>query len=51
MLALIQRVTSAAVVVDGDIIGAIGPGLLALVGIEPGDGAAAVERMASRMLG
>ena len=51
MLALIQRVTSAAVVVDGDTIGAIGPGLLALVGIEPGDGAAAVERMASRLLG
>ena len=51
MLALLQRVTSAAVAVDGDTIGAIGPGLLALVGIEPGDGAAAVERMASRLLG
>jgi D-tyrosyl-tRNA(Tyr) deacylase len=51
MLALIQRVTSASVVVDGDTLGAIGPGLLALVGVEPGDGAAQVRRMAERLLG
>ena len=51
MLALIQRVASASVVVDGDTIGAIGPGLLALVGIEPGDGAPEVGRMAQRLLG
>ncbi len=51
MLALIQRVTEARVVVDGDTIGAIGPGLLALVGIEPGDGDAQVARMAERLLG
>ena len=44
MLALIQRVASASVAVDGDTIGAIGPGLLALVGVEPGDAAAQVER-------
>ena len=37
MLALIQRVTQARVTVDGDTVGAIGPGLLALVGVEPGD--------------
>jgi D-tyrosyl-tRNA(Tyr) deacylase len=51
MLALIQRVTSASVAVDGDTIGAIGPGLLALVGVEPGDGPAQVARMAQRLLG
>ncbi|MCJ0826148.1 D-aminoacyl-tRNA deacylase [Luteimonas sp. 50] len=51
MLSLIQRVTSAAVVVDGATVGAIGPGLLALVGVEPGDGAAQVARMTQRLLG
>ena len=51
MLALIQRVTEARVAVDGNTIGAIGPGLLALVGIEPGDGDAQVARMAERVLG
>ena len=51
MLALIQRVTSASVTVDGATLGAIGPGLLALVGIEPGDGAAQVARMTGRLLG
>lgn len=51
MLALIQRVTQARVEVDGQTVGAIGPGLLALVGIEPGDGAAEVERMTRRLLG
>ena len=51
MLALIQRVTEAAVRVDGDTVGAIGAGLLALVGIEPGDGEVQVARMADRLLG
>lgn len=51
MLALIQRVTSASVAVDGATIGAIGPGLLALVGVEPEDGPAQVARMAQRLLG
>ena len=51
MLALIQRVTSASVTVDGDTVGAIGPGLLALVGIEPGDGEPQVRRMTERLLG
>ncbi|TZF87885.1 D-aminoacyl-tRNA deacylase [Cognatilysobacter lacus] len=51
MLALIQRVTSAEVRVDGAAVGAIGPGLLALVGIEPGDGDAQVARMTERLLG
>jgi D-tyrosyl-tRNA(Tyr) deacylase len=51
MLALIQRVTQAAVTVDGATVGAIGPGLLALVGVEPGDGDAQIARMAERLLG
>ena len=51
MLALIQRVTEAAVRVDDEIVGAIGPGLLALIGVEPGDGEAQVARMAERLLG
>ena len=51
MLALIQRVTQARVSVDGATVGAIGPGLLALVGIQPGDGATQVARMCERLLG
>ena len=51
MLALIQRVIEARVTVDGETVGAIGPGLLALVGVEPGDGAPQVARMAERLLG
>lgn len=51
MLSLIQRVSEASVSVDGERVGAIAPGLLALVAIEPGDGEAAAERMAARLLG
>lgn len=51
MLALIQRVTQAKVEVEGAVVGAIGPGLLALVGIEPLDGQAQVARMTERLLG
>ncbi len=43
MRALIQRVTRAAVRVDGRVTGEIGRGLLALVGATHGDDAAAVE--------
>ncbi|MDI9238379.1 D-aminoacyl-tRNA deacylase [Lysobacter sp. LF1] len=51
MLALIQRVTQARVVVGEETVGEIGPGLLALVGIEPDDGDAQIARMAERLLG
>ena len=37
MIALIQRVLSADVTVDGEIVGSIESGLLALVAVEPGD--------------
>ncbi|QJD30345.1 D-aminoacyl-tRNA deacylase [Methylococcus geothermalis] len=51
MIALIQRVTEASVRVDGETIGAIGRGLLALVAVERGDGEPQVSRMAERLLG
>lgn len=51
MLALIQRVTRASVTVEGRTVGEIGPGLLALVGVQPGDGPAQVEKMAKKLLG
>ncbi|AWH18350.1 D-tyrosyl-tRNA(Tyr) deacylase [Stenotrophomonas sp. ZAC14D2_NAIMI4_7] len=51
MLVLIQRVSQAAVHVEGEAMGQIGPGLLALVGMEPGDTEAQLQRMAERLLG
>ena len=51
MLALIQRVTRANVRVAGETVGAIGPGLLALVAVEPGDGEPQAQRMCERLLG
>lgn len=50
MLALIQRVTQAKVDVGADTVGAIGPGLLALVAAEPGDGEGQIIRMAEKLL-
>ena len=51
MIALIQRVTEARVEVAGQTIGAIGRGILALVGVERGDTQAQAERLAERVLG
>jgi len=51
LIALIQRVTSASVSVDGELVAAIGPGLLALAAVERGDGMAQAERLAERILG
>ena len=51
MLSLIQRVTRASVEVDGQVVGEIGDGLLALVGVEPGDGPNQLQRMAQKLLG
>lgn len=51
MIALIQRVANARVDVDGTTVGAIGPGLLALVAVQPGDGEAQTQRMLQRLLG
>lgn len=50
MRILIQRVTSANVVVDNATTGAIGPGLLLLVGITHSDTEAAEDRMADKIV-
>ena len=49
MRALIQRVRSADVSVDGEVAGRIDHGLLVYVGIVPTDGDAAVEWMAAKI--
>ncbi len=51
MIALIQRVSQARVEVDGGTVGAIGPGLLALVAVQPDDTEARAARMLERLLG
>lgn len=51
MIALIQRVSRAHVEVDGETVGAIESGLMALVAVQPGDGEAQVERLLERLLG
>ncbi len=51
MIALIQRVSSASVAVAGERIGAIGPGLLALVAVRPADDEPAADRLLARLLG
>ena len=50
MIGLLQRVSSAWVTVDGAEIGRITHGLLVLVGVERGDGAAQTERLLERLL-
>lgn len=50
MIGLIQRVLEAGVAVDGATVGEIGPGLLALVGVQPGDSEATADRLLERML-
>lgn len=49
MRAVVQRVSSARVTVDDRVTGAIGPGLLVLVGVEQGDGPTDVAYVASKI--
>jgi D-aminoacyl-tRNA deacylase len=49
MRVLVQRVSRASVSVRGETVGAIGPGLLLLVGVTHGDGAAEAERLATKV--
>jgi D-tyrosyl-tRNA(Tyr) deacylase len=50
MRALIQRVARASVSVEGREVSAIGPGLLVLLGIAPGDTEQDVDRLAAKVL-
>lgn len=49
MRALIQRVSEASVTVDGETVGAIGPGLLVLVCAMAGDSPAQAEQLATKI--
>jgi len=48
--ALVQRVSSASVAVDGEVVGAIGLGLVVLLGVRNGDDEAAAERIVRKLL-
>jgi D-aminoacyl-tRNA deacylase len=48
--ALVQRVSSASVTVDGERVSEIGPGMLVLLGVRRGDGEAEAERLARKLL-
>jgi D-tyrosyl-tRNA(Tyr) deacylase len=50
MRALLQRVSCASVVVDGNCVGEIGQGLLVLLGLDKGDDTVAVDRMLDKLL-
>jgi D-tyrosyl-tRNA(Tyr) deacylase len=50
MLSLLQRVTHASVTVDGQVVGAIGPGLLVFVGVQKGDSEREADRLLERLL-
>jgi D-aminoacyl-tRNA deacylase len=47
--AVVSRVLSASVTVEGEVVGAVGPGLLALVGVTHDDGPEQVERMSRKL--
>jgi D-tyrosyl-tRNA(Tyr) deacylase len=49
MRVVVQRVTEAQVSVDGAVVGAIGPGLVALVGVAHDDDAERARRLAAKL--
>ena len=49
MRAVVQRVSRARVVVDGQTVGAIGPGLCVLLGVAGSDGPGEAERLARKV--
>ncbi len=51
MRALVQRVSSAAVRVDGRVVARIGPGMLVLLGVATGDREPQADRLAAKVLG
>ena len=50
MIALLQRVSEARVSVEGRIIGSIGRGILALIGVERGDSEAEADRLVEKIV-
>ena len=50
MRCVVQRVLSASVTVEGETVGAIGPGLLALIGVSSEDGPADVKYIADKVM-
>jgi D-tyrosyl-tRNA(Tyr) deacylase len=50
MRAVVQRVRRARICVAGEVVGEMGPGLLALVGVGRGDGAAAAAELAAKLV-
>ncbi|MGA2871660.1 MAG: D-aminoacyl-tRNA deacylase, partial [Verrucomicrobiota bacterium] len=50
MIGLLQRVTEASVAIDERVVGAIGRGLLVLVGVRPADDRSAATRLLDRVL-
>lgn len=51
MIAVVQRVTRAAVRIDGDIVGAIGRGQLVLLGVAAGDTESDARWLADKLVG
>ena len=49
MICVVQRVSSASVTVDGQVVATIGRGMLLLVGVGEGDGAEQASRLASQI--
>jgi D-tyrosyl-tRNA(Tyr) deacylase len=50
MIGLLQRVTYARVTINENVVGEIGPGLLALIGVQQNDTGAQATRLAERLL-
>ena len=51
MRAVVTRVSSASVTIDGQVVGKIGRGFLILLGVGPNDGEAQCRRLAEKALG
>lgn len=51
MKAVIQRVSSASVTVDGQVVGRIGQGIMVLLGVEKGDAEASADWLAEKIIG
>ena len=51
MRAVVTRVTSASVTIDGEVVGQIGRGFLVLLGVGPRDTQAQAAKMADKILG